>query len=143
MLRSLVSGAPARRLRRLAAPGLLLAALLSSGVASAASPSDALTASTVGQTAIDYRELQPVATPSLIFIRWTVVPDCRGVTQTACENLLTNSGLQRGTLSFLAPATPPPYIGSVVVSQSPNPGVFVLRGSFVDLTLQPISPLGR
>jgi hypothetical protein len=144
MLRSLFSARPARQLRTLAPLLLLLAALLLSatspgGTAAASGPDAAVPTS--GSTTISFRDLQPVAVPTPIF-RWTFVPDCAGLTQFACENLLTNAGLQRGTLTFLLPTTPPPYIGSVVVAQSPWAGQIVLRGSSVDLTLKPLSRLG-
>ena len=151
MLRSPFSRARARQLRLLANLVLLLAAVLSSaaspGLAAAAPPSDAPTPSSSapassGSTTINFRDLQPVPLPGPIFFRWVFVPNCAGVTQLACENMLASSGLQGGTLSYLVPTTPPPYIGSVVVAQSPSPGTIVLRGSSVDLTLQPVSRLG-
>jgi hypothetical protein len=144
MLRSLFSGVRARQRWLLATLVLLLAATLLSatppGSAAAAPPSDALAPSPSG-ISIDPRDLQPVPIATPVW-RFTFVPDCTGVTQLACENMLTNAGLVRGNLSFLLPTTPPPYIGSVVVAQSPPPGRLVLRGSSVDLTLKPLSRLG-
>jgi hypothetical protein len=77
-----------------------------------------------------------VATPSPIF-RWVVVPDCHYMSQSACATLLAGRGLQIGTISFLAPQDPPPYVGSHIVSQTPLAGQFTLRGSAVDITMQP------
>jgi hypothetical protein len=144
MLRSLFSGVRARQRCLLVLLLCLLTAMLLSatppGSAAAAPPSDALAPPTSG-ISIDPRELQPVPIPTPVW-RFTFVPDCTGVTQFACENMLTNAGLVRGNLTFLLPTTPPPYIGSVVVTQSPAAGRLVLRGSSVDLTLKPLSRLG-
>jgi hypothetical protein len=65
------------------------------------------------------------------------------MTQSACEIALVSRGLRLGSVSFLAPAGPPPYVGSQVVAQSPAAGALVARGSSVNITLQPFGPPGR
>jgi len=127
---------------------LLLASTLtwsSAGVAAAAPQPGTLTTVSSGQNlsvgasaGLVPGGLQPVPGTGPV-LNFVAVPDCRGLTQSGCEALLQSRGLQRGSLSFLTPATPPPYVGSVVVSQSPNAGLLVWRGSSVDITLQPLS----
>jgi len=141
MLRSSLSRPRVRPLRLLVVLPLLLGSTLTwasaPGVA-AASGGQGLSPS-VGAGLVPPGGLQPVPNPTPIIINFAFVPDCHGLTQSGCESLLQSRGLHRGTLSFLAPQTPPPYIGSVVVSQSPPAGTLVSRGSAVNLTLQPIS----
>jgi len=111
---------------------------VTSAMSVAAAPAPAVSPSTI---------VPPVGlTPIIIATpvpRFAFVPDCSGLTQTACESALVSRGLRLGTLSFLAPAGPPPYVGSRVVAQSPAAGLVVARGSGVNITLQPFGPPGR
>jgi hypothetical protein len=138
MLRSMVSRFPARWRRLL--PALpLLAAVLASAPAMSASAASSPTNTTPQLAITPPIVLTPIATPIPIF-RFVAVPDCHFVSQTNCESLLLGRGLRLGTVTFLAPAGPPPYVGSHVVSQTPAPGVFVLRNSAVDIAIQPFGP---
>jgi hypothetical protein len=83
--------------------------------------------------------LTPIATLTPV-LRFVAVPDCHFLTQSGCEALLVAQGLQLGTVTFLAPQGPPPYIGSHVISQSPAAGRLVLRNSAVDIAVQPFGP---
>jgi hypothetical protein len=48
--------------------------------------------------------------------------------------------LRLGTVTLLTPASPPPYVGSWVVSQTPAAGLLVLRNSTVNIAIQPFGP---
>jgi hypothetical protein len=117
-------------------PAVLLAALVATtAMTAAASPApDANTSQSVwppiGLTPI------VVATPGPV-LQLAFVPDCLNLTQTGCEAQLVASNLRLGTVTLLAPQTPPPYIGSHVVSQSPAAGTLVRRGSAVNISVQP------
>jgi hypothetical protein len=80
-----------------------------------------------------------IATPGPV-LNIVVVPNCYGMSQVGCEAALTAQGLRLGTVTFLAPAGPPPYIGSHVVSQTPAAGRFAWRGSAVNISIQPFGP---
>jgi hypothetical protein len=83
--------------------------------------------------------LTPVPQPTLV-INIVSVPDCTYLTQTGCQQLLTANGLRLGSVTFLAPSGPPPYVGSHVVAQSPAPGTLTLRGASVNISIQPFGP---
>lgn len=122
------------RLRRLLPALPLLAVLLASApalnAAAAPAPQPASTPPIV---------LTPVATLTPVF-RFVFVPDCHFLSQVACESLLVSQGLRLGTVALLAPQGPPPFIGSHVISQTPPAGRLVLRGSAVDIAIQPFGP---
>jgi hypothetical protein len=133
VFRSIVSRLPAPVRRVLPAVPLLLALLAAApamNVAAAASPQPTI-APPIGLT--------PVPTLTPVF-RFVMVPDCHFLSQPNCESLLIANGLRLGTVTLLAPQTPPPYVGSHVVSQTPAPGVFVLRNSTINIAIQPFGP---
>jgi hypothetical protein len=115
-------------------PALVFAVLASAPVMNAEA------AATPAQPAITPPiALTPIATPIPVF-RFAFVPDCHFLSQVGCESLLVANGLRLGAVTFLAPQGPPPYIGSHVVSQTPAPGVLVLRNSTVNIAVQPFGP---
>ena len=127
-----------KRVVRFAPVALFALLALTTAMSAAAAPAPEVSSSPsvppIGLTPIT------VATP---VVRLAFVPDCSLLLQTACENALVSRGLRLGTISFLAPAGPPPYVGSHVVAQSPAAGALVVRGSSVNITLQPFGLPGR
>jgi hypothetical protein len=141
MLRSMGSRFPVQWRRLLPALPLLIA-VLASAPAMNASAASAPTTTAPQLTITPPIALTPLATLTPVF-RFVAVPDCNFLPQTGCESLLLSRGLRLGTVTFLAPASPPPYVGSHVVSQTPAAGVFVLRNAAVDIAVQPFGPPSR
>jgi hypothetical protein len=119
------------RVSRLVAPLALAALVAASALSANAAPAP-------DYTITPPFELTPiaVATPKPV-LNFVIVPDCYGKSQVGCESLLNSNGLNLGTVSLLAPNTPPPSLGSHVVAQSPAPRTLARRGSSVNISIQP------
>jgi hypothetical protein len=141
MFQSFVAHARRPRFQVLLAVLLVVGAMLASVSVSAAAPpaaSGSSATSSLAANAALANGLQLAATPTPIALVRQVVPDCHFLSRVACETLLVAHGLRLGTVSFLLPQGPPPFIGSHVVSQSPAAGTWALRGTAVNITIEPV-----